>query len=105
MHGHNDISYSHAVFGQGSGPTHITQLSCTGTEYKLVDCGYLNSNFSHDQDWSVECRNGISVQPQSSIIKLVQFVLLIHFFFRRSNFWICEALPWSPRSCGQHGYH
>ena len=46
------------AFGLGSGPIHMNDLGCYGTEYKLVDCNYRNSTDQHDEDWSVICKNG-----------------------------------------------
>ena len=53
-----DVSLYGAVFGVGSGPIHMNYLICNGTEYKLVDCGYQNSTYQHNEDWSVTCKNG-----------------------------------------------
>ena len=47
-----------AAFGVGSGPIHMNNLGCSGTEYKLVDCYYEDSTYNHDEDWSVICKNG-----------------------------------------------
>ena len=57
--GYADRSIHWAVFGEGSGPIHMSYLHCSGTEYKLVDCYYENSTYQqHNEDWSVTCKNG-----------------------------------------------
>ena len=36
----------------------MNRLLCSGTEHKLLDCGYSNSAKSHKEDWSISCKNG-----------------------------------------------
>ena len=52
------MSYPNAKFGVGNGPIHMNFLDCSGTEYKLTDCGYQRSTYDHGDDWSVTCKNG-----------------------------------------------
>ena len=54
----SDMDRCCASFGEGSGPIHMSFLDCTGTEYKLLDCGYENSTDRHNEDWSITCNNG-----------------------------------------------
>ena len=67
--GFADFSLYNAAFGEGSGPIHINYLACTGTEYKLVDCSYLNRTYQHNEDWSVTCKNGkqLCIQAQVTV--------------------------------------
>lgn len=53
-----DISRCCAYFGLGSGPVHLSRLSCTGREQRLINCRYSSSTDYHDEDWSVTCNNG-----------------------------------------------
>ena len=54
-----DTSYSGTVFGQGFGATQVRCLRCSGTEYRLADCGsYMGSRQYYDRDWGVTCKNG-----------------------------------------------
>ena len=55
---YTDISRCCAAYGEGSGPIHMNYLACSGTEFKLVYCGYSSGYFNHAYDWSVTCLNG-----------------------------------------------
>ena len=47
-----------AKYGQGSEPTWMDDIECTGAETSLFDCahnGWGNENCSHGEDASVEC--------------------------------------------------
>ena len=49
-----------AHYGEGSGPIHISGVSCLGTEPNITSCAYL-TNTSQDQhykDVSVHCQQG-----------------------------------------------
>ena len=39
----------------------MNRLLCSGTEHKLLDCGYSNSAKSHIEDWSISCKNGKTI--------------------------------------------
>ena len=49
-----------ARYGQGTGPIHIDDLACSGSEYRLSDCRYDNDTLEdyHSKDWSVYCYIG-----------------------------------------------
>lgn len=51
-------AYTNAYFGQGSGSIHIDDVSCTGTESRLIDCSYDSNtaDCSHAQDAGVQCQ-------------------------------------------------
>ena len=59
------IQYSDAYFGEGSGPVHLDQVVCEGTEYNLTDCetGRNDGETGHSRDVGVKCqtcnRNGV----------------------------------------------
>ena len=47
-----------AFFGAGTGPIFLSNLQCTGSEVKLLDCNrdiYSISNCGHYEDAGVEC--------------------------------------------------
>ena len=48
-----------AYFGQGSGPIILDNVTCTGSESTLANCGHLgvgvNRSCSHSEDASVRC--------------------------------------------------
>ena len=55
------VVYANAHYGQGTGLVLLRQLSCTGTEIRLVDCphGGINGSqsvCSHSEDAGVRCR-------------------------------------------------
>ena len=51
-------AYSFARYGQGSGPIHLDNVACTGTENALVNCTYDSdtSDCSHFEDAGVLCQ-------------------------------------------------
>ena len=51
-------SYCCARFGYGSGAIHMNDLSCSGTEHKLLECGYSSGTNNHRRDWSISCKDG-----------------------------------------------
>ena len=57
--GYVDSSLYSAYFGEGTGPIHMNNLGCSGTEYRLKDCSYSEGSDRHSQDWSITCNNGI----------------------------------------------
>ena len=47
---------SQAFFGQGSGPIHIDDVACTGSESFLVNCSFNpDNNCAHFEDAGVRC--------------------------------------------------
>ena len=57
--GSSGSSYSHALFGQGSGPIWLDSVTCTGSESMLFNCVHLGINVtrscSHSEDAGVRC--------------------------------------------------
>ena len=50
---------SFGQFGQGSGPIHLDNLGCIGTETRLIDCphnGVGIENCNHFEDAGVTCQ-------------------------------------------------
>ena len=47
------------IFGEGSGPLYLHNVSCTGSETNLTDCEHsvIMSN-NHQQDVGVKCQQG-----------------------------------------------
>lgn len=46
-----------AAFGQGTGPIHIDNVRCTGTELNLLDCTHLTvDNCVHAEDAGIRCQ-------------------------------------------------
>ena len=52
------IAYSGAFFGLGSGPIHLDDVACTGSEAALVNCTYdtVTTDCSHFEDAGVQCQ-------------------------------------------------
>ena len=48
------------TFGEGSGPIHIHNVTCVGSEANVTDCNYLNNTVitSHQHDVGVKCVQG-----------------------------------------------
>ena len=58
---HLDADFSCcARFGQGTGPIHVDNLECSGSEYRVSDCQYDNitTDDFHSEDWSIYCNVG-----------------------------------------------
>ena len=58
--------YRNAYFGQGTGPTWLNYLYCTGSENSLLDCNraYAIGNpygCSHSEDVSIVCPGNIVI--------------------------------------------
>ena len=53
------IAYSGAFFGAGTGPIHLDDVRCTGSEAALINCTYDPSTVdcSHREDAGVLCRS------------------------------------------------
>ena len=51
------VAFSFAFFGQGSGPIHLDDVACRGSERRLVDCTYTRiDNCLHFEDAGVRCQ-------------------------------------------------
>ena len=48
------------IFGEGSGPIHVLNVTCVGSEANVTDCDYLNNTVITDyqQDVGVQCQQG-----------------------------------------------
>ena len=57
--GSSGTPYSSAYFGQGSGPILLDNVTCTGSESTLANCGHLGIGItrscSHFEDAGVRC--------------------------------------------------
>ena len=58
-----------SVFGQGSGPIHFDDVSCTGNESSLVNCTYNPThNCNHFEDAGVICANANCTEGQVRLV-------------------------------------
>ena len=57
------IAFTHAHYGQGSGPIHLDNVRCAGSEQRLIDCIHINNtsgpDCTHSEDASVACQQSI----------------------------------------------
>jgi len=50
-------AFSFSFFGQGTGPIHLDDLGCRGSEQRLIDCPYdATHNCVHFEDTGVRCQ-------------------------------------------------
>ena len=51
------VAVQRAGFGRGSGPIHLDDVRCNGTELALVNCTYdpVTTDCSHTEDAGVRC--------------------------------------------------
>ena len=61
-----------ATFGQGNGPIYIDNLACTGTEPRLLACGYDShtTDCAHTEDAGIRCSTG-ACKPTKVYITIV----------------------------------
>ena len=60
------IAYSNALYGSGSGPIYLTDVSCTSSKTSLLQCNsdpILSGGCSHPEDAGVKCE-GITKRIQ-----------------------------------------
>ena len=50
------IAFFGAHFGEGSGSIFLDEVSCTGSEERLVDCPSDDHDCEHFEDAGVQCR-------------------------------------------------
>lgn len=48
-----------AFYGRGTGPIHLDNVACIGTEVNILSCSYspITSGCTHAEDASVQCSN------------------------------------------------
>ena len=75
------IAYSGAYFGLGSGPIHLDDVRCTGSEAALINCTYdpITSDCSHYEDAGVQC--GKNTQTSFTIYILYFLQKIIYYYF------------------------
>ena len=58
-YGYSGTPYYNAYFGQGSGSILLDDITCTGSESTLANCGHLRADqvrsCSHSEDAGVRC--------------------------------------------------
>ncbi|KAJ8040920.1 Deleted in malignant brain tumors 1 protein [Holothuria leucospilota] len=62
-------NWGNARFGQGTGPIHLDDLQCSGTERSITDCphgGVGNHNCGHHEDASVSCEVPVRLSATTS---------------------------------------
>ena len=57
------IALSRALFGEGSGPIHLDDIECVGTESSLTECPRLGTtpNCQHSEDASIICLSELCI--------------------------------------------
>ena len=60
---------SNAFYGQGSGPIHLDDVACTGTEIGILQCRYdsVTSDCGHSEDAGVQCQIDSMFNDKSSL--------------------------------------
>ena len=69
------MAFSFSFFGQGSGPIHLDDVRCTGTERRLIDCTYTRiDNCFHFEDAGVRCQ-GVHIVLSKVLVHKVYFLI------------------------------
>ena len=53
------VAFTNAHFGRGTGPIHLDNADCSGSESRLTDCSHSSSascRFGHNEDAGVRCQ-------------------------------------------------
>ena len=56
------VAFGNAHFGAGTGPIHLDNLDCNGSESSLTDClqsSYISCYYGHAEDAGVRCQGEI----------------------------------------------
>ena len=104
-----------ALFGSGSGPILLSELSCIGNESVIAECGHNDSgghNCSHSEDVSVVCEGqSVCGWVGRRVYFLFLFVCIcVHwshktlwlFHCKHYTFCLSPGPPVSVRCCAQH---
>ena len=81
----NVIAFNSAYFGQGTGPIHMDDVSCVGTESSLLDCNYTRYHDCHNFT-GAGIRCGSKFHTCMSIIIII--INRLHFWKHSSCWWI-----------------
>ena len=64
------VAKPHYNEGRGTGPIHLNDVICSGTESSILDCQYITDHdCSHNEDIGVQC--GLPPQCQDGDIRLI----------------------------------
>ena len=89
----NVTAFNNAYFGQGTGPIHLDDLSCVGTESSLFSCTYSSThNCVHSEDAGVSCSSSSSTTSSDSSTFGVIFAVIINFVFFAGCYGFCICL-------------
>ena len=53
------VAFSSALFGAGTGPIHLDNVDCIGSESNLIDCPHssnVHCLYGHNEDAGVRCQ-------------------------------------------------
>ena len=70
---------SNAFYGQGSGPIHLDDVACAGTETNVLLCRYdsISSDCGHNEDAGVQCQIDSKFKHQLQLLLVtLQFYCL-----------------------------
>ena len=57
------IPFGNAHFGSGTGPIHLDDVGCSGSETNLTDCprnSFISCYYGHSEDAGVRCQGTIA---------------------------------------------